>query len=153
MSNLSKSLFLELILGRNLKQRLLLQRSLLASGICICALILDAFATRDGLMTAHQIAMLTGFSVAGIAAFYLIIRSGLNIRFGKMSSLTYPQQIFAMTIIVWTFAIAGPIRGAVVGLLVLISIFGVFAFRPLAMLGLVLLALLMLATVMIGLHF
>jgi diguanylate cyclase (GGDEF)-like protein len=152
MSRHPTSLFSGLILGSAPKQRLLLQRTLLASGICIGALVLDLFAVRGGLMTGRQVAVLAEFSVAGIAAFYLIIRSGVNTRLGRMSSLTYPQQIFAMIVMVWTFAIAGPVRGAVIGLLVLILMFGVFAFRPRAMLVLALLALLMLAAVMIGLN-
>ena len=152
MSRYPISLFSGLILGSAPKQRLLLQRTLLASGICIGALILDVIAVRAGLMAARQVAMLAGFSLAGIAAFYLIIRSGVNTRLGRMSSLTYPQQIFAIIVMVWTFGIAGPVRGAVIGLLVLILMFGVFAFRPRAMLALALLALLMLAAVMIGLN-
>ncbi len=147
-----KSLILGFIFGSVPKQRLLLQRTILASGICIGALVLDTFAIRNGLMNGHQVALLAEFSAVGISAFYLIIRSGVNIRLGRMSSLTYPQQIFAMIVTVWTFAIAGSIRGAVISLLVLILMFGVFAFRPRAMVDLALLALLMLAAVMAGLN-
>jgi diguanylate cyclase (GGDEF)-like protein len=152
MNKHPKSMFLGFILGSVQKQRLLLQRTILASGICTGALVLETFAVRSGLMNGSQVALLAAFSAVGVAAFYLIIRSGVNTRLGRMSSLTYLQQIFAMIVMIWTFAIAGPVRGAVISLLVLILMFGVFAFRPRAMLVLALLALLMLAAVMVGLN-
>ena len=152
MSKHSKSAFSAIIFGSAPKQRLLLQRTMLAGGIGLSALVLDIFAARSGLMNGHQVAILAEVSVVGIITFYLIIRSGINARFGRMSSLTYPQQIFAMIVMVWTFTIAGPIRGAVIGLLVLIIMFGVFMFRPRATIGLAVLALLMLAAAMIGLN-
>ncbi len=145
-------MFSNFIFGSAPKQRLLLQRTMLASGICIGALILDIFAVRSGLMNGHQLAPLAEFSVAGILTFYLIIRSGLNTRLGRMSSLTYPQQMFGMIVMVWTFAIAGPIRGAVIGMLVLILMFGMFMFRTRATIYMAVLALLLLAAVMAGLN-
>lgn len=152
MNKRQRSLLSDFIFGSAPKQRLLLQRTVLASGIGVGALILDTFAVRSGLMNEHQLALLAEFSAVGIVAFYLIIRSGMNARFGRMSSLTYPQQIFALIVMVWTFAIAGPIRGAVIGLLVLILMFGMFMFRPRATIGMAVLALLMLAAVMVGLN-
>jgi diguanylate cyclase len=145
-------MFSGFVFGASAKQRLLLQRTMLASFICVAALVLDTFAVRSGLMHGHQVALLAEFSVVGIVAFYLIIRSGMNIRLGGMSSLTYPQQIFAMIVMVWTFGISGQIRGAVIGLLVLILMFGVFKFSPRAMIYLAVLSLLMLAAMMTGLH-
>jgi diguanylate cyclase (GGDEF)-like protein len=141
-----------IIFGAAPRQRRLLQRTLLASSVCIGALILDIFAVRAGFMDGRQLGILAIYSVAGIVAFYLVIRSGVNTRFGRMSSLTYPQQVFALTVMVWTFALAGPIRGAVISLLVLILMFGMFVFRPRATVNMAALALFMLAAAMFVLY-
>lgn len=130
-------------------QRVVLQRTALAGGIAFVLLGLHVFEVRAGLMDATQAWYLTYFCLFGTFGFYAVIRSGFNLRLGSRSSLTLPQQIFAIVTIVWTYAIAGADRGAVIALLVLILMFGVFAFRTRVMTCLAVLTLLLLAAVML----
>ena len=144
------SQLVSLVFGSSPQQRIRLQRTMLASGICCMMLFVHIFEVRSGLMAKGSALKLTMFCLCGIFGFYLMIRTALNRRFGKGSSLTLPQQIFATATVLWTYAIAGSDRGAVIGLLVLILMFGVFAFRPRIMMGLAIGTLVALAAIMFG---
>jgi diguanylate cyclase len=137
-----------LLFGSSLKQRRLVQRTTLAGAVAVLLLILHFFEMQSGLMTKAQLLWLTAFTLCGIVGFYGVLRFGTDLRIGQRINWTFPQQLFAIVTIIWTFAVVGPDRSAVIGLLVLILIYGVFAFRPREMVGLALLTLAMLAAVM-----
>jgi diguanylate cyclase (GGDEF)-like protein len=71
---------------------------------------------------------LTNLSVQ--VGFYFVIRSGLNLRLKRDRSLRGAQSLWAMTGALWGYAITGPARGAVLTVLVVTVLFGVFAARP-----------------------
>jgi diguanylate cyclase len=70
---------------------------------------------------------LTWFTLTGGSLFYLLVRSGWNQRLGVDPSLSVPSMLFAMVAVSWSYAITGPARGAVVGIMLLILLFGTFS--------------------------
>src|SRR5690606_22622683 len=77
------------------------------------------------------------------------IRCGLNRRFAADPALPAPQSLFGLLAACGSYAITGPARGAVMTLIVLILVFGMFALtarqsRLLALLGFGLLSVVML---------
>ncbi len=140
------------LLGASAKQRPLIGRTMLAGVVGALLLILHYFEVQNGLMTRAQLRWLTLVTLSGTAVFYGLLRFGMGLRVGSQHNWTFAQQLFAIVIMVWTFAVAGPDRAAVIGLLVLILIFGIFAFRPREMLGLAVLTLVMLGGAMVWQH-
>ncbi len=140
------------LFGASAKQRRLIGRTALAGLVGGLLLVLHFFEVQNGLMTNAQLRWLTVVTLSGTAVFYGLLRFGMGSRIGKQHNWTFAQQFFAIVIMVWTFAVVGPDRAAVIGLLVLILIFGVFAFRPREMVGLAILTLVMLAAAMFWQH-
>jgi diguanylate cyclase (GGDEF)-like protein len=136
-----------LIFGTSLPQRLRLQQTLLASAAFFTFLVLHGLEAWAGITSASQAAWLSAYCVIGMSGFYAIIRSGLNLRIRHDPALTLPQQVFAMVAVVWSYAVAGEDRGASLAIVVLILVFGLFAFHTRQMVRLSLLTLLMLAEV------
>jgi diguanylate cyclase (GGDEF)-like protein len=83
-----------------------------------------------GLVDARASAWLSAFYLGGALCFYAVIRSGLNQRVTSDPSLTLPQMVLGVLATVGSYAITGPARGAVMSLLVLVLVFGMFALRP-----------------------
>lgn len=83
-----------------------------------------------GLVRASESWALTAWNLTGGIAFYLCIRTGLNLKLKKGRSLAVPQSIWAMVGIAWSYAITGPARGAVILLMVLVVLFSMFELTP-----------------------
>jgi diguanylate cyclase len=83
-----------------------------------------------GLIDERQSWLLTAYNLAGGTLFYGVIRSGLNLRFRGDPSLTIPQSLWALGGISCSYAITGPARGAVLLIVVLVLMFGIFALTP-----------------------
>jgi diguanylate cyclase (GGDEF)-like protein len=73
---------------------------------------------------------LTAFNLVGSAAFYLLVRTRLSERLSRDPFLTLPQILFAICSITWSYAITGPARGAVIAIMVVTLVFGMFALAP-----------------------
>jgi diguanylate cyclase len=73
---------------------------------------------------------LTTFNLVGITLLFLAVRSGLSERWSQDPSLTGPQMVFAICSITWSYAITGPARGAVMGILIVVILFGMFGLKP-----------------------
>jgi len=110
-------------------QRARASRSLLAVWVYGLFALMQHAQVLAGLVDLHASMYLTLFSLSGAIAFHLAIRSGLNERVASDPSLTMPQLVLAVLSIVGWYAIAGPARGAVMPLLVLVLVFGMFALR------------------------
>jgi diguanylate cyclase (GGDEF)-like protein len=149
MSSKSKPRLAHLILGASQPQRYRLAQSLLASAAYFTFLVLHVFEVRSGLMDATKLIWLFAFCLLGIAGFCLIIRTGLNLRLGNDPTLMLPQQIFAIVAVVWTYAIAGPDRGASLSVLLLVLVFGAPRLRVKDMLKVSAFALVLLGGVMV----
>jgi diguanylate cyclase (GGDEF)-like protein len=81
------------------------------------------------------------YTCAGITAFYVLVRASGRLRLAP-TLLSVMQGLFAITCNMWTYSIAGPLRGATLMGLMVVVVFCTFALRPrqtllLAMCGLV----------------
>ncbi|MEY4766940.1 MAG: hypothetical protein RI907_3613, partial [Pseudomonadota bacterium] len=107
------------------KQRLRIQRSLLAAVVFVACCFLQVYACWMGYMLAEDVQRLSGAIVLNVVFWYGVLRSGLNLRFAD-PALTLPQIMAAQSIIVGAYAVTGPAHGATLMLLALVMVFGVF---------------------------
>lgn len=84
--------------------------------------LVDAFAVR----------LLTAVSLAGAAVFHLLVRRRANLRWSHPARVAELQCVFGVACAVWAYAIHGPTRGAVLVILLVILVFGMFALTPVA---------------------
>lgn len=87
-------------------------------------------AALSGLVDLGACMWLTALCLIGSIGFYVAIRAGVNERLGSDPSLALPQMVFAVVAGVGSYAIAGPLRGAVMALLVLVTALGAHTLRP-----------------------
>jgi diguanylate cyclase (GGDEF)-like protein len=102
-----------------------------------------------GLIDLTESNWLTAFNLSGSLAFYAVVRSGVSQRISSDPFLTLPQILFAVASITWSYAITGPLRGAVIAIMVVTILFGMFGLRPQLAPRLASFAFLSLASVMI----
>lgn len=102
-----------------------------------------------GLIDLTESNWLTLFNLIGGFGFYALVRSELSVRLSDEPSLTMPQMVFAIVSTTWSYAITGPARGAVISIMILVIMFGMFILQPRQARSLALLAVGLLATVML----
>jgi len=85
-----------------------------------------AVQVRLGLMAAGPGLWVSVLSLAGIMAFYLLLRTGLSRRFGRDPTLTLPQSVFGVLVTAWGYAIDPPLRGAIIAIMLLNLVWGMF---------------------------
>ncbi|HET9207362.1 MAG TPA: diguanylate cyclase [Burkholderiaceae bacterium] len=84
-----------------------------------------------GLIDLAESNALTVFNLSGAFGFFLLARSGVSARLSPSDPfLTLPQILFAMCSITWSYAITGPARGAVIAIMVVTLLFGMFGLPP-----------------------
>ncbi len=85
-----------------------------------------------GMIDPMQSWRLSAFTLLGGSAFYGFIRSGLNLRLPSRfdKALAVPQSAWALVAISWSYGITGPARGAVMLIMLLVLIYGIFSLRP-----------------------
>jgi diguanylate cyclase (GGDEF)-like protein len=71
----------------------------------------------------------SALSLGGLLAAYALIRSGWSQRLAD-PSLTVPQMVLAIACAAGAYALAGPLRGGVFPVLMVILMFGMFQLRP-----------------------
>jgi diguanylate cyclase (GGDEF)-like protein len=101
-----------------------------------------------GLMDAGDAALWSVIGVSGILGFYALIRTGWSRRLGSDPSLTFPQITFSSLATVYGYAIDPPMRGAVIAIMVLNLMWGMFVLRDRQTLGLCAFGLALLAATM-----
>ena len=101
-----------------------------------------------GLIDLTESNRLTLFNLCGGLGFYALVRSELSLRLSSEPSLTMPQMVFAIISTTWSYAITGPARGAVISIMILVIMFGMFILQPRQARLLAMLAFLLLAGVM-----
>lgn len=101
-----------------------------------------------GLIELAESNWLTLFNLCGAFGFYLLVRSGLSVRLSSEPSLTMPQMVFAILSTTWSYAITGPARGAVISIMILVVMFGMFILQPRQARALALLAIVLLGGAM-----
>jgi len=136
-----------LVLGPSGHRRVRVSQVLLALVVYIVFAAVQQAEVELGLIEPVASNLLTLFNLSGTFGFYLMVRSGWSESL-RDPAMTVPQMIWGVLAAVGSYAITGPARGAVMSLLVLILVFGMFALRPVHARGLALIAFAMLGLVM-----
>ncbi len=142
-SALSRWLF-----GRVPERRGPLTLTLLAVLLYVLFAIIVAYQAYIGLMAVRDVVVWTVASLGGILGFYALIRSGLSERLGSDPSMTLAQNLFGQLMTVVGYAIDPPLRGAVIAILVLNLVWGMFVLRDRQAIGLCAYTLALLAATM-----
>jgi diguanylate cyclase (GGDEF)-like protein len=118
--------FLDLILGRDAKQRVRVTRSLVSALVyCVC-IVLIGYQTSTGIMAQQQGALLAAACLLSVSGFYLALRSGWSIRC-RDPALTLPQIVVAQACIAAAYAFSSYTHGGTLMLLALVMVFGIFS--------------------------
>jgi diguanylate cyclase (GGDEF)-like protein len=115
----------DILLGTEPRQRLRITRSLMAANVYLVCVALQAYACVTGFMHWVDAIGLSAIIVVNILSWYGVMRAGLNLRYAD-PSLTLPQILSALVIIAGAYSITGPVHGAVLMLLTLVLVFGIF---------------------------
>ncbi len=114
------------LLGPPGRQRWRVRMTLLAFGIFGVFAVLQHVEVLLGFIDARASAWLTSYCLTGTLVFYLLIRSGWSVRLSSDPSLAFWQILHGVVATVWSYAITGPARGAVLAILVLLLAFSMF---------------------------
>ena len=136
------------LLGRVPERRGPLTLTLLAVLIYGLFAIIVAYQAHVGLMAARDVVIWTVASLGGILGFYALIRTGVSERLGSDPSMTLAQNLFGQLMTVYGYAIDPPLRGAVIAILVLNLVWGMFVLRYRQAVGLCAYTLVLLAATM-----
>jgi diguanylate cyclase (GGDEF)-like protein len=117
-----------LLLGSDRQQRLRLQRSLLASGVCLVAMAVLGWGVAVGFVERSAGGSLIAVLGIGLLLFYVVLRSGANLHLHD-PSMTLPQMAFAVSGMTAAYAVSGPVRGGFLVLIACAMVFGAFAPR------------------------
>ncbi|PXW97467.1 diguanylate cyclase (GGDEF)-like protein [Sphaerotilus hippei] len=83
-----------------------------------------------GLIDRQASHALTVFGLTGAVLFVAMMRADLRLPGIRDPSMTVLQITFALVAIAWSYGIHGPARGAVISIMLLILVFGMFALSP-----------------------
>src|SRR5450755_833321 len=119
----------DLVLGTEPKQRLRAGNSLLWLFVYLLFAGVQHVEVLIGLIGAADSWPLTVWNLTGATAFFLTVRSGLNLKLARKGDPAWaiPQMLWATIAICWSYAITGPARGAVILILLPMLIYSVFA--------------------------
>ena len=107
-----------------------------------------AWEVRLGLMEAASGLAWAVISLGGILGFYALIRSGASERWRGDPSLTLAQSAFGVAVTAFGYAINPELRGAIIAIMMLNLVWGMFVLRDRQALGLCAFALALLAATM-----
>ena len=129
-------------------QRAYLHYALLAMALYVAFAAMAQIEASFGVIDRVDALHLAAFNLTGAALFALMIRSGTNRRFRSDPSLGQAQCIFAIVSLCWSYAIQAQARGALLSIVVLILVFGMFALTAAQAVRVTILACAMLGAVM-----
>jgi diguanylate cyclase (GGDEF)-like protein len=119
-----------LLVGRDPRQHLRTSQAMLVLAVYAVFAVVQHLEVLMGLIDERASWLLTAWNVGGGIGFYVLLRSGLNRRLPKDRSLTIPQTLWAIVGIAWSYGITGPARGAVILIMMLVIMFGMFSLTP-----------------------
>jgi diguanylate cyclase len=119
-----------LLLGDDTRQRLRVSQALLVLSVYLVFAVVQHAEVVLGMIDAQQSWALTTWNLVGGFGFYFCLRSGLNLRWKSGRSLAIPQSAWALVGIVWSYAITGAARGAVILIMILVVVFTMFELTP-----------------------
>jgi diguanylate cyclase len=104
--------------------------TLLALGVYALFAVVVAVEVRLGMMEAGPAFWFCVVSLGGILVFYALVRSGLSERLSHDPSLTMSQSVFGISVTAWGYAINPQLRGAVMAIMLLNLVWGMFVMSP-----------------------
>jgi PAS domain S-box-containing protein len=110
------------------QQALRIKRFLIASATYLLAITAVALGVWLGIWDAGVLVMYAALAIGANVIFYLIFRSGLNLKLAD-PSLTAPQIAFAIGALLFTVYHAGPARGILMLWVLMIFLFAVFRLK------------------------
>ena len=137
------------LFGDDLKQRIRLRRTLVASAVYLLAALGQWWAGEVGLADPALAHALIPCLAPGLFGFYLVMRSGLSLHFAD-PALTLPQMVFAIVAMAAAYVINPPLRGMLLMLVALVLMFAAFTLSPKASRALGLFAVIVLGLVMLA---
>ena len=111
--------------------------------------LVTAWQVHLGLMTPGDWMEWTSVSLSGILGFFVLIRTGLSRHLGSDPSLTLAQTAFGTASTVFGYAIDPPLRGAIIAIMMLNLVWGMFVLRQRQAQGLCVYALALLGATMV----
>ncbi|MGY4831212.1 GGDEF domain-containing protein [Sphaerotilaceae bacterium SBD11-9] len=117
------------LLGTEPKQRLRLVQCGTAMLLVLGSVLNMQYLVWAGLAPAVPTAWWTLVLVGGFALFFMVIRSGRNLRYAE-PSLTVPQMVFAILCGAAAYALAGRGRGGAFPILMVIFMFSMYSLSP-----------------------
>jgi diguanylate cyclase (GGDEF)-like protein len=118
----------DVVLSTDLKQRRTLTVLLLAMLVAAIGNGLLAYGATLDIFRPGEVAVLGALTVLAMAGFYILIRSGWN-QSCLDPTLAFPQTITAQTLIAGAYAITGPVHPALLSVMALVMVFGMFSLR------------------------
>ena len=137
------------LLGTEPRQRIRMRRTLVAAGVYLLAAVGQWWSAEIGLADRGLARMLILCLAPGLFGFYLLMRSGWNLRCAD-PALTMPQMVFALVAMAAAYVINPPVRGMLLMIVALVLVFAAFtlsaqASRLLGWFAVIVLGLVMLA--------
>ncbi|WP_374593647.1 GGDEF domain-containing protein [Aquabacterium sp.] len=115
----------DLALSPDRKQRIRISRSLISMLVYVVCVLITGYGADNGLVEPGPVHHLQIGLVSWIVVVYTCLRSGFNERFAD-PALTLPQILGAQVWIAWSYVACAPFRGALMMLLALVLVFGIF---------------------------
>jgi len=122
------------VLSTDPRQRLRLAQAVLAMGLMAAGLVAMNYFAWAGIAPARPVLWWTAVALAGMAVFFMLIRSGWS-RGLRDPSMTVPQMLFAIACSAAAYALLGAGRGGVFPIVMVILMFGMFVVSPPQMRG------------------
>ncbi len=117
------------LLTHDPRERERLSQALLAMALLAAGVLAMHYFVAIGQADAAAVWWWSAFTLAGMAVFFGLIRSGVSRRW-REPSLTVPQMVFALSSGAVAYALLGPGRGAVFPVVMTILMFGLFVATP-----------------------
>jgi diguanylate cyclase (GGDEF)-like protein len=114
------------LLSRDPRRRIRVTQTCVAIGVTLPALGVLLVTAALGMVPWLGVWLWVASTLAGSAVFYAAIRSGWSERLAD-PSLTVPQMLFAISCCACGYAIGGPVRGALLPMLMVALMFGIFS--------------------------
>jgi diguanylate cyclase (GGDEF)-like protein len=115
----------EAALPKDSQQQLRIRRFLMSVAMYVLASVPQGVSLYGGISPGWVMAVWAAIAVATNLGFYLLFHFGLNLRF-RDPSMTMPQMVAAVAMVLFTQSYAGEARGAYLVVLVIIMMFGCF---------------------------
>jgi diguanylate cyclase (GGDEF)-like protein len=122
--------WVDALLGADRNQRVRVKQSLVAASLYLGMTVIFWLGVLLGVIEPRPAAVLTAAVLVPSVLFYAVIRSGWNLRFTADPALTQVQGLYCVLSCCAAYLVAGPIRGAMLMLLLTGQFFGVFSLTP-----------------------